>query len=201
MLTESSIIQPDADAATRRESIATHVREILRLLGEDHLREGLLDTPMRVAKMYEELLGGMDVHPASVLNTTFEEQTDGPVLVSDITFYSLCEHHMVPFFGTAHIAYLPAAKIVGLSKLARLVDVLSHRLQVQERMTEQIVAAIDEALAPQGSIAVVEAEHLCMCARGVKKPGSKTTTIAARGVYKTDIQLRNEFLQLIGGRG
>lgn len=201
MLTESSLIQQDAETASKRESIATHVREILRLLGEDHLREGLLDTPMRVAKMYEEILSGMKVEPASVLNTTFEEQTDGPVLVSDITFYSLCEHHMVPFFGTAHVAYLPADRIVGLSKLARLVDVLSKRLQVQERMTEQIVATIEETLKPQGCIAVVEAEHLCMCMRGVKKPGSKTTTIAARGVYKTDRELRNEFLRLIGARG
>lgn len=197
MLTESSIVQPGADITTQRESIAIHVREILRLLGEDVHRDGLLDTPLRVAKMYEELLAGMHADPAMTLNTTFEETTDGPIIVSDITFYSLCEHHMVPFFGTAHIAYLPSDRIVGLSKLARLVEVLSHRLQVQERMTEQIVETIAEVLSPQGCIAMLQAEHLCMCARGVRKPGSRTTTMAARGVYQTDVQLRNEFLQVV----
>jgi GTP cyclohydrolase IA len=197
MLTESSIIQPDADMITRRESIADHVREILRLVGEDVARDGILDTPLRVAKMYEELLSGMQVDLATTLNATFEETTDGPIIVSDITFYSLCEHHMVPFFGTAHVAYLPSGTIVGLSKLARLVEVLSHRLQVQERMTEQIVDTITDVLAPQGCIALVQAEHLCMCARGVKKPGSRTTTMASRGVYQTDTQLRNEFMQIV----
>ncbi|MCL6632195.1 MAG: GTP cyclohydrolase I FolE [Alicyclobacillus herbarius] len=191
----------EIDGANRqpnREAIAHHVREILRLVGEDPEREGLLDTPIRVAKMYEELLAGMRIDPASVLNTTFEERSDGPVIVSNIIFYSLCEHHMLPFFGTAHVAYLPSDRIVGLSKIARLVDALSRRLQVQERLTEQIVATIEKVLAPRGVIAVVEAEHLCMCARGVRKPGSSTRTLAVRGAYAENAELRREFLQLIG---
>ncbi len=182
----------------RRAAVAHHVREILRLIGEDPGRDGLLDTPVRVAKMYEELLSGMEINPAAVLNTTFEERSEGPVVVSDIAFYSLCEHHMLPFFGTAHVAYLPSDRIVGLSKIARLVDVLSRRLQVQERLTDQIVATMDAVLKPRGVIAVMEAEHLCMCARGVRKPGSRTRTLATRGVYAKDPQLRREFLQLIG---
>jgi GTP cyclohydrolase I len=182
----------------RRSAIAHHVREILRLVGEDPEREGLLDTPLRVAKMYEELLAGMDTDPAAVLDTTFEERSEGPVIVSDIVFYSLCEHHMLPFFGTAHVAYLPSDRIVGLSKIARLVDTLSRRLQVQERLTEQIVDTIDRVLAPRGVMAVLEAEHLCMCARGVRKPGSRTSTLAVRGAYKDNPQLRSEFMHLIG---
>lgn len=191
--------RPDtwSDSSERHQSIAYHVQELLRLVGEDVNREGLLDTPLRVAKMFDELLAGMTVNLDDVLNTTFEEHTEGPVIVRDITFYSLCEHHMVPFFGTAHVAYLPSTRIVGLSKIARLVDAASTRLQVQERMTEQIVATIDRVLEPQGVIALVEAEHTCMCARGVKKPGSKTTTLAARGVYKENYHLRNEFLHMI----
>jgi GTP cyclohydrolase I len=182
----------------RRSAIAHHVREILRLVGEDPEREGLLDTPLRVAKMYEELLAGMDTDPAAVLDTTFEERSEGPVIVSDIVFYSLCEHHMLPFFGTAHVAYLPSDRIVGLSKIARLVDTLSRRLQVQERLTEQIVDTIDRVLTPRGVMAVLEAEHLCMCARGVRKPGSRTSTLAVRGAYKDNPQLRSEFMHLIG---
>lgn len=181
----------------KRQAIAYHVQQILKLNGEDITRDGLLDTPMRVAKMFEELLGGMDIHPESVLNTTFDETTDGPVIVSDITFYSLCEHHMVPFFGRAHVGYLPAKQIVGISKIARLVDALSRRLQVQERLTEQIADTMQRVLKPAGVIALVEAEHTCMCARGVKKPGSKTTTLSARGEYRNNYQLRSEFLQMI----
>ncbi|GGJ01905.1 GTP cyclohydrolase 1 [Alicyclobacillus cellulosilyticus] len=190
---------PAADTETddRRAAIAYHVREILRLLGEDPTREGLLDTPVRVAKMYEEMLEGMWMQPEDVLTTTFAERAEGPVIVSDITFYSLCEHHLVPFFGQAHVAYLPGDRIVGISKVARLVDAFSRRLQVQERMTEQIAQAMDEVLRPRGVIALVEAEHTCMCARGVRKPGSRTTTLAARGLYATDPGLRDEFLRLI----
>jgi GTP cyclohydrolase I len=199
MIINPSAVETTAEQQQRRNAIAYHVQEILRLVGEDVTRDGLLDTPMRVAKMYEELLGGMHVDPESVLNTTFEECSDGPVIVSDITFNSLCEHHMVPFFGKAHVAYLPSDKIVGISKLARLVDVLARRLQVQERMTEQIVEAIDKVLQPKGAIALVEAEHTCMCARGVRKPGSKTTTLAATGEYKTNYDLRREFLQMVKG--
>lgn len=198
MLSKPAVSDTTPDLNQRRASIAYHVQEILKLVGEDVMRDGLLDTPLRVAKMYEELLEGMHVSPESVLNTTFEETTEGPVIVSDISFYSLCEHHMVPFFGKAHVAYLPATRIVGISKIARLVDALSRRLQVQERMTEQIVDAIGRVLEPKGVIALVEAEHTCMCARGVKKPGSKTTTLSARGEYQHNFDLRREFLQMIG---
>ncbi|GMA49614.1 GTP cyclohydrolase 1 [Alicyclobacillus contaminans] len=197
MLIDSKPTNAPSDLMQRRQEIAHHVQEILRLVGEDIARDGLLDTPLRVAKMYEEVLSGMYVDPESVLNTTFEETSEGPVIVSDITFYSLCEHHMVPFFGKAHVAYLPSKRIVGISKLARLVDVLSRRLQVQERMTEQIVATVDRVLQPRGVIALVEAEHTCMCARGVKKPGSKTTTLASRGEYTSNYDLRREFLQMV----
>ncbi|MCF8566133.1 GTP cyclohydrolase I FolE [Alicyclobacillus tolerans] len=197
MLTEPSLQSTQTENGQRL-AIAHHVQEILKLVGEDTGREGLLDTPVRVAKMLEELLEGMNVDAKSVLNTTFTDTTEGPVIVSDIVFYSLCEHHMVPFFGQAHVGYIPSNRIVGLSKIARLVETLSKRLQVQERMTEQIVQAMQEALEPRGVIALVEAEHLCMCARGVKKPGSKTTTLAVRGEYKTDAQLRSEFLKMIG---
>ncbi|CAM3709345.1 GTP cyclohydrolase I FolE [Alicyclobacillus pomorum] len=198
MLIDSSMTDVNTEKLKTRNEIAYHVQEILKLIGEDVARDGLLDTPMRVAKMYEEVLGGMHVQPESVLSTTFEERTEGPVIVSDITFYSLCEHHMVPFFGKAHVAYLPSEKIVGISKLARLVDVFARRLQVQERMTEQIVDTIDRVLQPKGVIALIEAEHTCMCARGVKKPGSKTTTLASRGAYNANYDLRREFLQMIG---
>ncbi|MCL6452302.1 MAG: GTP cyclohydrolase I FolE [Alicyclobacillus sp.] len=182
----------------RLAEVAQHVREILSLLGEDPARPGLLDTPNRVAKMFAEMLSGMHVQPEDVLTTTFEERSDGPVVVSNITFYSLCEHHMVPFFGTAHVAYLPGERIVGLSKIARLVDAVSHRLQVQERMTQQIVDGIDEILKPHGAIALVEAQHTCMCARGVRKPGSSTTTLASTGEYRDNYALRQEFLRMIG---
>jgi GTP cyclohydrolase IA len=198
MLTEESLHTIDATQENKRAAIAMHVREILKLLGENSNRDGLLDTPMRVAKMYEEVLGGMQIDPERILGTTFEETTGGPVIVSDITFYSLCEHHMVPFFGTAHVAYLPGEQIVGISKIARLVDAYARRLQVQERMTEQVVQTIESVLQPKGAIALIEAEHTCMCARGIKKPGSKTTTLAARGVYQDNYDLRREFLQMIG---
>ncbi|MCL6598305.1 MAG: GTP cyclohydrolase I FolE [Alicyclobacillus macrosporangiidus] len=181
-----------------RDRIAEHVREILRLLGEDTTRDGLVDTPLRVAKMYEEMLGGMRMDPESVLSATFDETAQGPVIVSDITFYSLCEHHMVPFFGKAHVAYLPSRTIVGISKIARLVDVFARRLQVQERMTEQIVDTIDRVLQPHGVIALIDAEHTCMCARGIRKPGSRTITVATRGEYQHNADLRREFLQMIG---
>ncbi|KPV43343.1 GTP cyclohydrolase I FolE [Alicyclobacillus ferrooxydans] len=204
MINEQSLTSSNTDPGQasqpnqERVNVAYHVRKILELLGENPDREGLLDTPDRVAKMFEEMLSGLNVDPVSVLNTTFEETSDGPVIVSDITFYSLCEHHMVPFFGKAHVGYLPGKRIVGLSKLARLVETVSQRLQVQERMTSQIVNAVTTALEPEGVIALVEAEHTCMCARGVKKPGSRTTTIAASGRYKDDVALRQEFLRMIG---
>jgi GTP cyclohydrolase IA len=200
-ITASTASNQDSGQASHpdtEQQVAYHVRKILELLGENPDRDGLQDTPVRVAKMFDEMLAGMRVDPTSVLNTTFEETSDGPVIVSDITFYSLCEHHMVPFFGKAHVGYLPGKRIIGLSKIARLVDAVSQRLQVQERMTHQIIEAMTAALEPEGVIALVEAEHTCMCARGVKKPGSMTTTISADGRYQNDYALRQEFLRMIG---
>ncbi len=180
-----------------REQIESHIREILRLIGENVDREGLLETPARVTRMYEEVFAGYSVDPRDVLGVTFDEQHEELVIVKDIVYYSQCEHHMAPFFGKAHIGYIPSGKIAGLSKLARLVDVVTRRLQVQERVTSQIADTLEEVLQPHGVMVVVEGEHLCMCARGVKKPGSKTVTSAVRGQFRNNAALRSEFLELI----
>ncbi|HEX7056634.1 MAG TPA: GTP cyclohydrolase I FolE [Bacilli bacterium] len=185
--------------ARNREEIEKHIREILRLIGEDPGREGLLETPGRVANMYKEVFAGYDVDPRDVLGVTFDEQHEELVIVKDIIFYSHCEHHMVPFFGKIHIGYIPSGKIAGLSKFARLVDAVTRRLQVQERITSEIADIIDEILDPQGVMVVVEAEHLCMCMRGVKKYGSKTVSSAVRGYFRNDAALRSEFMSLIKG--
>jgi GTP cyclohydrolase I len=179
------------------EQIEAHVREILRLIGEDPDREGLADTPRRVRKMFEEIYSGYEVDPRDMLGVTFDEQHEELVIVKDIVFYSQCEHHMVPFFGKVHIGYIPNGYIAGLSKFARLVDAISRRLQVQERITAEIADIFEEVLRPHGTMVVVEAEHLCMCARGVKKYGSMTVTSAARGQFRTDAALRQEFMSLI----
>lgn len=173
------------------------VREMLRLIGEDPDREGLLETPARVVRMFEEIFAGYSVDPGDVLGVTFDEQHEELVIVKDIVYYSQCEHHLAPFFGKVHIGYLPSGKIVGLSKLARLVDAVTRRLQVQERITSQIADILEERLHPHGVMVVVEGEHLCMCARGVKKPGSKTVTSAIRGEFRESAALRDEFLRLI----
>lgn len=180
-----------------REKIEHHIREILSLIGEDVDREGLLETPARVTRMYEEIFAGYEVDPRDVLGVTFDERHEELVIVRDIVYYSQCEHHMAPFFGKAHIGYIPSGKIAGLSKLARLVEAVSRRLQVQERITTQIADIMDEVLQPHGVMVVVEGEHLCMCARGVKKPGSKTVTSAVRGEFRTSPALRSEFLSLL----
>lgn len=180
-----------------REKIEHHVREILKLIGEDVEREGLLETPARVTRMYEEIFAGYDVDPRDVLGVTFDEKHEELVIVKDIVYYSQCEHHMAPFFGKAHIGYIPSGKIAGLSKLARLVEAVTRRLQVQERITSQIADIMEEVLQPHGVMVVVEGEHLCMCSRGVKKPGSKTVTSAVRGQFRTGAALRSEFLSLI----
>ncbi|GIO37848.1 GTP cyclohydrolase 1 [Paenibacillus antibioticophila] len=180
-----------------REKIEHHVREILKLIGEDVEREGLLETPARVTRMYEEIFGGYEVDPREVLGVTFEENHEELVIVKDIVYYSQCEHHMAPFFGKAHIGYIPSGQIAGLSKLARLVEAVTRRLQVQERITSQIADIMEEVLKPKGVMVVVEGEHLCMCSRGVKKPGSKTVTSAVRGTFRTDAASRAEFLSLI----
>jgi len=180
-----------------REKVEYHVREILKLIGEDVEREGLIETPARVARMYEEIFAGYEIDPRDVLGVTFEEDHEELVIVKDIVYFSQCEHHMAPFFGKAHIGYIPSGRIAGLSKLARLVEAVTRRLQVQERITSQIADILEEVLEPQGVIVVVEGEHMCMCARGVKKPGSKTITSAVRGTFRTDAASRAEFLSLI----
>ncbi|MCL2889212.1 MAG: GTP cyclohydrolase I FolE [Eggerthellaceae bacterium] len=185
-----------------REKIEEGVRLILTGIGEDPDRDGLLETPHRVARMYEEILSGMDEDPKEHFRVTFDERHEEMIIVRDIPFYSLCEHHLVPFFGMAHVAYIPRVdgRICGLSKLARLVDVYSRRLQVQERLTSQIADTLVEELEPQGVIVVMEAEHLCMSMRGTKKPGTKTTTSAVRGLFKRSPVTRSEALSLILNR-
>ncbi|WP_042167304.1 GTP cyclohydrolase I FolE [Paenibacillus gorillae] len=180
-----------------REQIEHHVKEILKLIGEDVEREGLHETPARVTRMYEEIFAGYEVEPREVLGVTFDEQHEELVIVKDIIYYSQCEHHMAPFFGKVHIGYLPSGKIAGLSKFARLVEAITRRLQVQERITTQIANVMEEELHPHGIMVVVEGEHLCMCSRGVKKPGSKTVTSAVRGEFRSNPALRSEFLSLI----
>ena len=178
------------------------VRELLEAIGEDPDREGLVDTPRRVADMYVELFEGLEADPGEHLRVTFEEGHDEMVMVRDIPFTSLCEHHLVPFMGLAHVAYLPGTdgRIAGLSKMARLVEGYARRLQVQERLTTQIVEAMERELAPQGSIVVLEAEHFCLSMRGVKKSGVTTVTSAVRGVFRDDAAYRAEALQYIHQR-
>ncbi|WP_307851177.1 GTP cyclohydrolase I FolE [Nocardiopsis sp. MG754419] len=182
-----------------RERIARAVREILIAIGEDPDRDGLLKTPDRVARAYEEQFSGLGQKPGDVLTTVFEAGHEEMVLVKDIELYSTCEHHLVPFYGVAHVGYIPAAdgRITGLSKLARLVDVYARRPQVQERLTGEVADAIMEHLEPRGVIVVVEAEHLCMTMRGVRKPGAKTVTSAVRGIFRGSDRTRAEAMSLI----
>jgi GTP cyclohydrolase IA len=183
------------------ERVEALVHELLTLIGENPDREGLLRTPHRVAKAWDYLTQGYGMDIDQVLNgAIFEERYDEMVVVKDIDFFSLCEHHNLPFFGKAHIAYIPNGKIVGLSKLPRIVDVFSRRLQVQERMTQQIAETIQKYLKPQGVAVVTEASHMCMMMRGVEKQNSATTASAMLGVFKTQSDTRSEFLNLIGNR-
>lgn len=184
------------------ERIGRAVREILLAVGEDPDRDGLLDTPARVARMYAEQFAGMRQRPEDVLTTVFDSEHDEIVLVKDIEMFSMCEHHLMPFFGKAHIGYIPneKGKITGLSKLARLVDVYARRPQVQERMTCQVADALMRVLEPRGVLVVLEAEHLCMSMRGVRKPGSKTVTSAVRGVFRESARSRAEAMSLLFGR-
>ena len=177
----------------------TAVAALLGSIGEDTEREGLLDTPKRVAKMYDEIFSGYKMNPDDILQTTFnDEEHQEMVIVKEIPFYSHCEHHMVPFFGIAHVAYIPNGGVVGISKLARLVDCYAKRLQIQERMTSSIADDIMRVLKPLGAAVLIEAEHLCMTMRGVQKPGTKTVTSAMRGVFLDDTNnARMEFLNLI----
>ncbi|MCM8785888.1 MAG: GTP cyclohydrolase I FolE [Candidatus Omnitrophica bacterium] len=171
---------------------------IIEALGENINKKKLKDTPKRVAKMYAEIFSGIDVDPEKVLGKVFKEDYNELVLIKDINFYSICEHHFLPFFGKAHVAYLPDGNnVVGISKIARLIDVLSKRPQLQERMTNQIVDIIMNVLTPQGAMAIVEAEHMCMIMRGIKKPGTKIVTSAMRGIFLRDLRTRTEALNLI----
>lgn len=182
------------------ERIEKAVREILLAIGEDIERQGLKQTPARVAKMYTELLSGINEDPKKHLRSVFTEEHDEIVLLRDIPFYSICEHHVMPFIGTAHVAYLPSKKVIGVSKLARIVDSFAHRLQVQERLTGQIADFIMDNLKPLGVAVVLEASHSCVTIRGIKKPGSMMVTSALRGIFKKDPKTRAEVLSLMHGR-
>lgn len=184
------------------EKIKRAVRDILEAIGEDPDREGLIDTPKRIAKMYEEIFVGLHQDSKDHLQIFFqEEEHEELVLVKDIPFYSVCEHHLVPFFGKAHVAYLPkGGKLTGLSKLARVVETEAKKPQLQERITKNVANAIMDALSPYGVVVVIEAEHMCMTMRGVKKPGSKTITSAVRGIFETDALARAEVMSLINSR-
>jgi len=174
---------------------------MLEAIGEDPNRPGLLETPDRIARMYTEICGGYEENPAVHLAKTFPVENSEMVLEKDIVFYSMCEHHMLPFYGKAHIAYVPDEKVVGLSKLARTVEVYAKRLQIQEQMTTQIADAIMEHLAPKGVMVLIEAEHMCMTMRGIKKPGSQTVSIATRGVFENNESLQNRFFAMLRGCG
>lgn len=180
-----------------QQKIEEAVRLLLEGIGEDSSREGLVETPARVARMYAELAAGMDQDGSEHLSKTFSVGSDDLVIERDITFYSLCEHHMLPFYGKAHIAYIPNDTVVGLSKIARTVNVFARRLQLQEQLTAQIADAFMQHLVPQGVMVLTEAEHLCMTMRGVKKPGSKTVSIAMRGVFEKDEKLQNQFYRML----
>ena len=173
------------------------VRRLIEAIGEDPDREGLRDSPRRIAAMYRELFDGLEQDPAAVLAVGFAEGHDELVILREIPFHSMCEHHFMPFHGEAHVGYLPNGRIVGLSKIARAVEIFARRPQVQERLTSQIAECIEQVLDARGVGVVIEAEHLCMTARGVRKPGSKMVTSAMRGAFRSDANTRQEFLELI----
>lgn len=183
-----------------QERIAAAVREILFAIGEDPDRDGLLDTPSRVARMYAEICAGLHQEPSEHLATVFEADHDEMVMVRDIPMYSLCEHHLIPFIGKAHVAYIPnrSGNVIGLSKVARLVDGYAKRPQVQERLTRQVADALEEHLQPRGVLVVVEAEHLCMSMRGVRKAGSSTVTSSVTGIFRANVATRAEAMRFLG---
>lgn len=180
-----------------KEKVEQGVRLLLEGIGEDAHREGLTDTPARVARMYEELFGGYDEDVTLHLQKTFRAAHNEMVLEKDITFYSMCEHHLMPFYGKAHVAYVPDGRVVGISKLARCVEVFARRLQIQEQMTAQIADALFAELGAKGVMVMIEAEHMCMTMRGVKKPGSRTVTVAVRGVFEEEEALQNLFYHMM----
>jgi GTP cyclohydrolase I len=183
-----------------QERIAAAVREILFAIGEDPDRDGLLDTPNRVARMYAEVCAGLHQEPSEHLATMFEADHDEMVMVRDIPMYSLCEHHLIPFIGKAHVAYIPnrSGNVIGLSKVARLVDGFAKRPQVQERLTRQVADALEEHLQPRGVLVVMEAEHLCMSMRGVRKAGSSTVTSSVTGIFRANVATRTEAMRFLG---
>ncbi len=190
-----------AEGPVDHDRIARAVREILLAIGEDPDRDGLRSTPDRVARMYAEVCSGLHLDPQRHLETTFDVDHDEMVMVRDISLYSLCEHHLIPFIGKAHVAYIPTSegKITGLSKLARIVDEYARRPQVQERLTRQVADAIEAKLRPRGVMVVIEAEHLCMSMRGIRKPGATTITSAVHGSFRTEVSTRLEAMRFLSG--
>jgi GTP cyclohydrolase I len=197
----ADVNEAPADAITPSPVLLDALRTMIREIGEDPDREGLIDTPERIARMYAELFEGLHMDPVEVLSVGFEEGHDEMVILKDIPFYSMCEHHFLPFHGVAHVGYLPDGRIVGLSKLARAVEIFARRPQVQERLSSQIAECVEAVLGAKGVGVVVQAEHLCMTARGVRKPGSKMVTSAMRGKFRDEENTRQEFLQLIQQAG
>lgn len=173
------------------------VRLILEGIGEDSTREGLVETPKRIARMYEEIYGGIGADAKEPLSKTFQAKDSEMVVEKDIVFYSTCEHHLLPFYGKAHVAYIPDGKVVGLSKLARTVEIYAKRPQIQEQLTAQIADALMEYLQPKGAMVMIEAEHMCMTMRGIKKPGSKTVTYVTRGSFEHNTDLQNKFFMMV----
>jgi len=185
-----------------QDKVKLAMASIIEAIGEDPLRKSIKDTPQRVAEMYAELFSGLDVDPKAELAVDFEEGYEEMVILKDIPFYSMCEHHLLPFYGVAHVGYIPSpgGRVVGVSKLARVVEICARRPQLQERMTQQIADAIFEALQPDGVAVVIQAEHLCMIMRGVKKPGTTVITSAVNGSFRSKVATRSEFLSLIRGK-
>lgn len=189
----SELADPDA----RDVELRAVLRRMIELLGEDPDREGLRETPRRIAAMYREMFEGIRLDPVAALSVSFEESYDEMVILRQIPFYSMCEHHFLPFHGEAHVGYLPSGRIVGLSKIARAVEIWARRPQVQERLTAQIADSIESVLGTRGVGVVIEAEHLCMTARGIRKPGARMVTSAMRGLFRQNLETRQEFLKLI----
>ena len=192
---------PDPSSFIDHDRIKAAVAEIFAAIGEDPSRDGLLDTPRRIADMYAEIFGGLAIDPTEYLKVGFEVAHDEMVILRNIPFYSMCEHHFLPFHGEAHVGYMPEGRVVGISKLARVVEGYARRPQIQEQLTSQVAEAIMTTLSPDGVAVVIEAEHLCMTMRGVKKPGSRMVTSAMRGQFKRSSVTRGEFLSLVHGRG
>ena len=181
-----------------KEKVEAAVKLLLEGIGEDVNREGLRETPERIARMYQEIYGGLEEDPREHLSKTFTAENNQMVLEKDIVFYSTCEHHLMPFYGKAHVAYIPNGKVVGISKLARTVEVFARRPQIQEQLTAQIADALMECLAPAGAMVMLEAEHMCMAMRGIKKPGSRTVTYVVRGAFEREPELQQRFFSLVG---